>query len=331
MPRSPGLLFALAVACVPGAFAQSHEEMMTAARADCVRAARDYPATHRPAEASAAAPNCDASVFYYGIGRPVDDLKARACAFASNDAGVLMMLYANGRGVARDFAVARHAACAMEAAPAEMSGRLAHLGEMEHALAQGRVPAAIDVCDDITSGYMMGVCAGLAARQAVAKRQAETARLTRGWPPAQQAAWTRLQGRAEAYAGKRGDGEVDMSGTARAAMAIGAEEDARDAHLQILRDLEGGRVDATLADRAALQERELNEIYGQLRALPEPETTTVTMESIRATQRAWLGYRDAWLAFARLRYPAVPAAALRARLTAERVKNLQQLLEERRP
>jgi hypothetical protein len=36
---------------------------------------------------------------------------------------------------------------------------------------------------------------------------------------------------------------------------------------------------------------------------------TVTFEDIQATQKVWLTYRDAWIRFGRIRYPAVSEAA----------------------
>lgn len=50
--------------------------------------------------------------------------------------------------------------------------------------------------------------------------------------------------------------------------------------------------------------------------------STVTKASVRATQRLWLAYRDAWVRFAALRYPTMSADALKATLTQWRAAEL---------
>jgi hypothetical protein len=127
--------------------------MVAEARKDCEKAAPAYPAHD---EVPPPAGHCDALSAYYGIGEPVDDAKARACAYASKDYAVLSMLYANGRGVPRDIAVARKAVCdERDAAPAEISGRLQHLARIE---AGEEAAGGYDFCDDATSGLTTGWC-----------------------------------------------------------------------------------------------------------------------------------------------------------------------------
>ena len=83
-----------------------------------------YPFPHRPtAEQAAALKDCDADKLYYGIGVHFDYVKARHCAFAADSQDVLMMLYANGLGVPRNYAVAKMAACRADAT--EIEARLA--------------------------------------------------------------------------------------------------------------------------------------------------------------------------------------------------------------
>ena len=50
--------------------------------------------------------------------------------------------------------------------------------------------------------------------------------------------------------------------------------------------------------------------------------TTVTAAGVASAEKAWIRYRDAWLAFAKARYPALPLAALATRLTHERTMQL---------
>jgi hypothetical protein len=56
------------------------------------------------------------------------------------------------------------------------------------------------------------------------------------------------------------------------------------------------------------------------------EFGTVARDGIRRTQRTWLTCRDAWAAFGRARYPAVPDAAWKAWATTARLARLKELL-----
>ena len=93
------------------------------------------PASDRPDAATAAAlgKSCNAEALYYGIGMPADPVKARQCALIEEDAGkaspydagrfggtaMLMTIYANGVGAARDLDLATALACRVDGAAAE--------------------------------------------------------------------------------------------------------------------------------------------------------------------------------------------------------------------
>ena len=93
------------------------------------------PAADRPDAATAVAltPSCNAEALYYGIGIPADPVRARECAFIEQDAGkaspydagrfggtaMLMTIYANGVGAARDLDLATALACQVDGAAAE--------------------------------------------------------------------------------------------------------------------------------------------------------------------------------------------------------------------
>ena len=105
---------------------------------------------------------------------------------------------------------------------------------------------------------------------------------------------------------------------------VGAEEKAEQAVSTLLADAEAGRIAPASAADAKAADAALNAAYGALmaRAPALAKDTTLTAAGIAATERAWLRYRDAWLAFARLRYPALPPEALLARLTRDRTAQL---------
>lgn len=327
------LSLAALAALVPAAVHAAGQE---ASEAECAALGKlVYPAADRPSAAQQAALHaCDAPALYYGIREPRDVVKARHCAFTpdkdddvfSKKAGVLMMLYANGQGVQRNLQLAKKAACAAGGAPAELSGRLAHLNDMGPGKSEAGKP--IDFCDDITSGMMMGYCSSLGAAQDDVQRERTIARLAATFKPNQQAAFSRLLGSMARFVEARGGNEVDLSGTARGALVVAEETTQKDAFLSALQAFEGGKLPRFSAAQDGAIDRELNTVYGQLRRMPAPRYTTIRMADIQATQRIWLVYRDAWVEFGKLRYPAVPAHAWRAYFTQQRTAMLKALKEE---
>jgi uncharacterized protein YecT (DUF1311 family) len=243
-----------------------------------------------------------------------------------------MMIYANGRGVERDYALARRLVCDAGGAPAEIDGRLAHLAQME---AAGAAAEPFDVCDDITSGYMMGFCADRDARARGAQREWKYQQLLDGWSDADQQAWGELRDAATAFFDARVEHEVDASGTARGAMIVG-ERDALETHLfESLGAFERGELPSGDAETLKAIDAKLNTSYAAAReaaAFDDPDAKfgplgTIRPEGIRDTERAWIRYRDAWVAFGAKRYPSVSADAWRTWATTERERQLRELHE----
>jgi uncharacterized protein YecT (DUF1311 family) len=288
----------------------------------------------RPIGVQSPPEDCDSASSYYGIDRPVDYVAARACAererIAQAEWGiggdeVLMMIHANGRGVPRDLVLAQRYACGFGDARAERGLRFGHLRAMAR---EGDAAAPIDVCDDITSGYMAGACETIADAVADAKRTREYATLTADWTPTQRTRLTELRKAATAFFAEASWGEQDMSGTAHIAMALEAGRALDDAMFARIQAAERGEFPTGDAASAAAADAALNTAYRQTLASYRREEAkpdffgTVRAETIRDAQRLWVAYRDAWLAFARERYPAVADAAWAALLTRERTDAL---------
>ncbi|QCP11529.1 DUF1311 domain-containing protein [Pseudoduganella umbonata] len=250
------------------------------------------------------------------------------CAVKDRNDAVLMMLYANGYGVPRDVDRAIGHACRVDSAPAELEGRLEHLQRMKG----GQERKRFDLCDDITSGMMMGFCANIAEDAAGARRNEALARLGAAFPAAQQARYAALRKATDAFAQSVGGNETDLSGTARGAMSIGATAAVQDELLADLRAAEQGKLPPGTGAGFAAADKALNDAYRKVMALPADSEgrvahTTVTKADIRTTQRAWITYRDAWSAFAQARYPGVPADAWKTRLTERRTAQLRTWLQ----
>jgi len=294
---------------------------------ECMRVEKVRPGATPPAPAS-----CKAFDYYSKRGQAVTTSAewqgVRACAVAAQDHGVLAMLYANGLGVTRNLDLATHYACRAGGAYSEVRGRVEHL----QALQKSPPGTSYDQCDDVTSGYMGGICASIGARQSEKIRQAYLARLRSQLPAAQVAAFDQLVAATEALANARGD-ETDLSGTARGMMVAGAVAREREWLREHLAAFEKGQFKAPGAPPLAVVDARLNRLYKVLMVAPvtdkaQPDRlpdSTVTKTAVRAAQRLWLANRDAWVRFAAVRYPALPPDRLKAMLTDWRARQLDRM------
>ncbi|MFC0132217.1 lysozyme inhibitor LprI family protein [Massilia eurypsychrophila] len=264
---------------------------------------------------------CNASGAYYdkldqAITSAAEWGRVRSCAIASNDTAVLAMLYANGLGVKRDVARATRYACSTAAAMAETDGRVNHLLKL-------RAGERFDHCDDITSGMMGGVCAGIDSTRADKVRKVFLARVRRELPAPHKPAFDRLVKSGAAFATAHASDETSTGGTGYAGFVIAAEARENEWLREHLAAFEKNRFDLPPSSRFDADDAELNRVYAEL--IKSDRSDRVAAAAIRATQRSWLAYRDAWVAFATLRYPLLPADSLKAVLTQWRIKQLKRL------
>lgn len=294
---------------------------------------RGPPRSDRPDAATARSlRGCDSEALYYGIGMPADPARARQCAILEMEAddpgsvppfggrAMLTTIYANGVGARRDLDLAIHLACGVEGAPMESHGRVMHLAELRRQRAPGR---DFHICDDITSGMMGGQCAGHRARIAQAQRAAALAALTRGWTDPERRALAPLIAARTAYSQAHASGEVDARGTLRGAFWVQAQEALERQFLDMLQHLSAGRRIPAPHDFAAA-DQSLNAAYrARMRGEFDDDPGAVTREGVRDAQRAWLRYRDAFLAFAAVKYPRVTRGAIAAWLTRQRTALLR--------
>lgn len=279
-------------------------------------------------------PNCRADQLYYDKrGQPTTSARewrqVHACALAQGDDAVLMMLYANGFGVPKDRDIAIHHACKLEfIAKAEMEARIAHLSEPQH---QG---AVFDQCDDITSGHMGTVCAGIREGQAERSRKAGLADLARRLPPPARRAFTQLQAAAGRYARAS---ETDMQGTAAPGLAIAREGKRQAQFADTLARVRDRTLPHASPRDLARVDRELNRVYRMLMSAEpsqagQPErigSSTITRTEVREAERHWIAYRDAFLAFRAQLSSSASREALAAELTKQRLAELKRILAYR--
>mgnify|MGYP002757974191 CR=1 FL=1 len=191
-----------------------------------------------------------------------------------------------------------------------------------------------DQCDDITSGYMGAVCAGIREGQAERSRKARLERGLEALPPPARAAFGTLRQAAERYADAgAGAGETDMQGTAAPGLAIEREGKRRLQFEQLLSAVLDGRLPPASPQDLARADRKLNIAYRSLmRTAPSEHArpdrigdSTIAREDVREAERRWIAYRDAFLAF-RARLASGPGPeAIDAALTRQRLAELERL------
>jgi hypothetical protein len=305
-----------------------------------------YASVPLPAEAEQATPKtfpvCASYRSYRGIGRPNNYSESRACAWQERlaqkaDLGqnpkaltawvvggslILADIYVNGAGIKRNIPLAMRLACESEegmvklAAPAitKLSG-------------SPRGVRPFEFCEYATLTFMMSFCSAYASEIEDERRSRYFDSLKTSMTPEQLAAFETLVSAQSAYVDAHAS-EVDQGGTIRSMRTTGS--------MSILRDLFRTKVvhferkkwpafsekEITSAD--GWLEREYRKKLWQLRTHTKDEINlgAVTADHVSGVQETWRAYRDAWVTFARLRYPAA-AAVIRTEITLERYRLLK--------
>jgi len=294
--------------------------------------AADWP---DPATAATLA-DCDSAALYYGVGEKADPVRARQCALLETQSGnglrlpfsgtaMLMTIYANGVGAERDLDLATSLACRVAGAAFEVDGRVRHLQKLKAEHWDGH---DFSYCDDITSGLAIGLCAKHDAWIASAARSDKLDDLSSSWTAAERTRFKQLLDAVQTYAEASSGNEVDKSGSARVAFAVEREQEVHEQLVKWLDTLQSGSLPAASPEDGKSADAQLNQVYRQIMAIQPDDDGhigpgTVTQSGIRKAQRAWLPYRDAWIAFAAVKYPQVSASSVQAALTRQRTKELQ--------
>ena len=230
---------------------------------------------------------------------------------------VLSMLYANGEGVPRDAAIAKHYLCE-DVAWNDPNNSIIDV-------APGR---RFEACNpDGTSSYgrvVNYVCLVRRKNQADEEQEQTYKRAERAMPagalPAFRAltqAWTAF---AEAHGAELPGG---TSGAAQAAMAEALAEQLQwvgyVAQVSDERLPEGVNIGSDFASVDAKLNAQYQVVLKQAATdCPTGGPACLGPDDLRKAERAWLRYREAWVAFGQIRFPGVPAAAWRAWLTRSR-------------
>jgi uncharacterized protein YecT (DUF1311 family) len=287
-------------------------------------------------------PACASYRSYRGVGRPVNYSDARACAWQerlAQKAGlgqnqdkpiawvvggslILADIYFNGAGVKRNIPLAMRFACESE----EGMARLA-LPDIAKLNGSPRAGGPFEFCDYAVTTFTMNFCNGYESEIQDDHRNHYYHSLLSSMTLEQQAAFEKLLAARSAYIEAHAS-EVDQGGTIRAIRTIGSEGILKDLfHTEVVHFehkkwpvLSGNQI--RTAD--ALLRREYAKKLQQLRTQTKEsiDEGAVTAEHVSSVEETWEKYRDAWVSFARLRYPHA-VAAIRAEITLDRYRLLK--------
>jgi uncharacterized protein YecT (DUF1311 family) len=305
--------------------------------------------------------SCDSLDLYFGIDHPADPAKARKCAYLEREkhkqtgeggilegdlggAGVLTMIYANGKGAARSFDLALKFACECDAEEGEPEshphGRIEHLVKLQ---SQHWTGADFSLCDDIDDSTPSGAissegplaCRNLQERRDQVARTTRLGKATANWSSKEKEALGELQRAAEAFFKARSENEFELSliqagaGLENKITETDKQAELNDAFVAALERFEQGQLPKFSAAQFEQADAEMNSTYSTLEEDSdvrdeEAAPSSITAKGIKITQRAWLRYRDAWVAFGQLKYPSVTAESWKAWLTRERIEMWKQ-------
>jgi len=304
-----------------------------------------YLKTALPAEALAVPasktwPDCESIRSYNGLGRKVDYDAARRCAWRERSAlladleprytaeslfggsAMLTVLYANGDGVEQNKPLALRFACEAGLSDDGMSGLLALPAE-PHVTQEKFV-----YCDHAMTTFDMNFCAAYRDEITAQNRQDALDALSIHWPQAEKNAFAVLEKASEEYIEAHGTGEVYQGGTIRGLRTNGVEEHMRDEFLAAVKKFDTGKLPAGTEADAQRADADLNATYKQALALAAKQNFAdddgdIRPEGIQKAERAWLSYRNAWVAFAKVHYPRTSSSSWLTLLTRNRYWSLR--------
>jgi hypothetical protein len=306
-----------------------------------------YKSNPLPVEAASAPvpksfPNCASYRSFRGIGRSVDYAAARSCAWQERAAQqaelsqspkepiawvvggslILADIYFNGAGVQRNIPLAMRFACEFD----ESAPKFA-LPKIEKLDGPMNSQAPFELCEYAGTTFTLSFCQSYKSEINEDHRSRFYDRFMLAMPPEQKASFGKLLAAKRTYI-QAHSSEVDQGGTIRAIRTTGS--------MGILEDLFHTDVvhferkqwpaisvtQITAAD--ALLESEYKKKAMQLRMHTKEEVDmgAVTESGLGHVEKAWESYRDAWMAFARLRYPSA-IEAIRAKVTLDRRRLLK--------
>jgi uncharacterized protein YecT (DUF1311 family) len=298
--------------------------------------------TPRNPEDQAYLTSCDSASLYYGI--PKQNIpEARRCALYQVEStpidpkvdanpydifsiAVLTMTYINGQDAPRNPDLAIRAVC-LEEDPTDGTPWAEQWIASLVAMKSQPLPKPYDFCDsgpaiDKEIGLQ---CGSMMMDLKQQTRNAQLARFMATWTPAQKSAFQQFKPIFDAYVAAVVDNETEPCITGTAGEQMDLTDQLNQQLFDNLTAFEQGHLPAFTHADFLSADHTLNTTYSALIAHMDRDTGYCTKPStmIRDSERAWLRYRDAWLNFAKVRYPQIPAEAWLTYLTRQRTGWLQ--------
>lgn len=281
---------------------------------------------------------------YYGFGKPPDYGAALRCAYwhrahpaveptgFPNGAGTLSMLYANGNGVPRNYALAIRFACEADNSGGQNTEE--RIGRLE-ALRDGKPTpdTTFDLCDEQMSGFMGAYCSDLDEQKADVGRMRRIKAVENQLPEPAKAMLPKLQAAETAFEQARIHGEYTGGGGSGAAgFALDDQNLLREQFVINLERFAKGNVPkATPANREQTEE-ELSAAYGAVQAIPAPDPNEAhnfaappIPQGFAATEAAWQALFQEWMRFVPVAYPKLSQDAAATELLRLRIHQLKSL------
>jgi hypothetical protein len=287
------------------------------------------PAADRPTAAEEKALASCASVdLYYGLGAPADPVKARKCAYAEMDRGarpgltgkaILSMIYANGKGVERNYDFAIKTACTIGDSPGDGAGRVYQLLRMKKENSSGET--RYSVCEHSSGRNLYEQCAILGARFDKVDRDEKLEKFIAAWSARDKKAFHAFWEEEERFARVEANNAVDLGGT----FEIQEEVFVINNMVEALEKLEKGELPKHSAEEAHSAQAAEAAAFEKTQTGPTSEWGTATRAGVKTSEEEWRRYRAAWLAFSKQKYPGVSEDSWKTWLDQERVDMLTKL------
>lgn len=289
-----------------------------------------FPATDQPtAEDAASLVNCNSYDLYYGVKQPADPVKARLCAYdRMNKKGedgpfsgkaMLMTIYANGVGGTRNLPLAIKLACNMGEAPLERESRVIHLEQLRKQKWDG---SDFSLCDNISSSFMLAVCATHNDSISARKRDEKLKDIEAKWSDSEKTGYLALRQAADRYFARQFEAADAQDGTASHAEAIEERAALEDEFFKLLQDLNQGKLSRFSHEQFVAADSVLNTVYRKI-GKNDKWLTLSQREGIKIAQREWIRYRDAWVAFCKIKDSKVDPDSIKTILTRLRITMLE--------
>jgi hypothetical protein len=233
--------------------------------------------------------------------------------------GILTMVYANGKGVPRNFDVALKFACTIGDSPGDAAGRI---HELDRIRKSNQAAAGFSICDHSSGRILYEECAILSDRFDRIERDRKLADLSAKWKPDQQKAFHAFLQEAGKFYKVQANNGVNLEGS----FEVQEEAFLWNNLLTDLQKFESGDLPKFSAEEFQKAQTDESAAYQHTQTGETSRWGTVTREGLRRSEEEWRRYGEAWIAFARRKYPEVPAQEWKAWLDQDRLVTLQRFL-----